>query len=49
MLDEVTLVGLFYFCAQFENLNLGREFHRFIEGNGLNLTVILLMRSRTCT
>ncbi|PON78859.1 Tetratricopeptide-like helical domain containing protein [Parasponia andersonii] len=39
--DEVTMVGLVSSCAQLEDLSMGREFHRFIEVNGLNLTVPL--------
>ena len=39
--DEVTMVGLVSSCAQLEDLNKGREFHRFIEVNEFNLTVPL--------
>ncbi|XP_030477737.2 pentatricopeptide repeat-containing protein At2g22410, mitochondrial isoform X1 [Cannabis sativa] len=39
--DEVTMVGLVSSCAQLGDLNKGREFHRFIEVNGLNLTAPL--------
>jgi pentatricopeptide repeat protein len=39
--DEITMIGVISSCAQLENLNLGREFHRYIEENGLNLTVPL--------
>ncbi|KAA8528100.1 hypothetical protein F0562_035031 [Nyssa sinensis] len=39
--DEVTMIGVVSSCAQLEDLNLGREFHRYIEENGLNLTIPL--------
>ncbi|KDP22077.1 hypothetical protein JCGZ_25908 [Jatropha curcas] len=39
--DQVTMIGVISSCAQIENLKLGREFHRLIEGNGLNLTIPL--------
>lgn len=39
--DEVTMVGVVSSCAQLEDLNRGREFHRYIKENGLNLTVQL--------
>ncbi|KAJ9164369.1 hypothetical protein P3X46_023952 [Hevea brasiliensis] len=39
--DEVTMIGVISSCAQLEKLKLGREFHRYIEQNGLNLTIPL--------
>lgn len=39
--DEVTMVGLVSSCAQLGDLDKGREFHRIIRVNGLNLTVPL--------
>lgn len=39
--DEVTMIGVISSCAQLEDLNLGREFHRRIEEMGLNLTIPL--------
>lgn len=39
--DEVTMIGVISSCAQLEDLNLGREFHRCIEEKGLNLTIPL--------
>lgn len=39
--DEVTMVGVVSSCAQLEDLSCGIELHRFIEGNGINLTAPL--------
>ncbi|MQM04110.1 hypothetical protein Taro_036906 [Colocasia esculenta] len=39
--DEVTMIGVLSCCAMLEDLNLGREYHRYIEGKGLCLTVPL--------
>lgn len=39
--DEVTMIGVVSSCAQLDNLNLGREFHAYIEENELKLTVPL--------
>ncbi|XP_031401248.1 pentatricopeptide repeat-containing protein At2g22410, mitochondrial [Punica granatum] len=39
--DEVTMIAMVSLCAQVEDLNLGREFHRFIEENQLTMTVPL--------
>lgn len=39
--DEITMIGVISSCAQLENLNLGREFHRYIVENEVNLTVPL--------
>ncbi|KAF2317741.1 hypothetical protein GH714_039726 [Hevea brasiliensis] len=39
--DEVTMIGVISSCAQLEKLKLGTEFHRYIEQNGLNLTIPL--------
>ncbi|XP_071712114.1 pentatricopeptide repeat-containing protein At2g22410, mitochondrial [Rutidosis leptorrhynchoides] len=39
--DEVTMIGVVSSCAQLENLNFGREFHRYIEENQVKVTVPL--------
>ncbi|XP_019053332.1 PREDICTED: pentatricopeptide repeat-containing protein At2g22410, mitochondrial isoform X2 [Nelumbo nucifera] len=39
--DEVTMIGMVSSCAQMEDLNLGREFHRYIEERGLKMTIPL--------
>ncbi|KAK1587759.1 hypothetical protein Q3G72_016534 [Acer saccharum] len=39
--DEVTMIGMVSSCAHLEDLNLGREFHRYIDESGMNLTVPL--------
>ena len=39
--DEVTMIGVVSSCAQLEDLDLGRESHRYIEENGLKLTISL--------
>ncbi|PIA53448.1 hypothetical protein AQUCO_00900199v1 [Aquilegia coerulea] len=39
--DEVTMIGVVSSCAQIEDLSLGREFHRYIEENGVKFTVPL--------
>ncbi|KAF8403832.1 hypothetical protein HHK36_011938 [Tetracentron sinense] len=39
--DEVTMIGVVSSCAQLEDLNLGREVHRYIEENGLKFTIPL--------
>ncbi|XP_077214510.1 SLOW GROWTH 1 [Tasmannia lanceolata] len=39
--DEVTMIGVVSCCAQLEDLSLGREFHKYIEENGLTFTVPL--------
>ncbi|OMO78085.1 hypothetical protein COLO4_24857 [Corchorus olitorius] len=39
--DEVTMIGVVSSCAQLEDLKLGREFHKYIEEHGVNLTIRL--------
>lgn len=39
--DEVTMIGVISSCAQLKNLNLGKEFHQFIEEIQINMTVPL--------
>ncbi|CAI0412399.1 unnamed protein product [Linum tenue] len=39
--DEVPMVGLLLACAQLGDLKLGRDFHGYVEENGLRLTVPL--------
>lgn len=39
--DEVTMIGVISSCGQLEDLNLGREFHRYVDENGLIMTVPL--------
>ncbi|KAG8479988.1 hypothetical protein CXB51_024966 [Gossypium anomalum] len=39
--DEVTMIGIVSSCAQLEDLKLGRDFHKYIEDHGLNLTIPL--------
>ncbi|KAK3014301.1 hypothetical protein RJ639_008872 [Escallonia herrerae] len=39
--DGVTLIGVVSACGQLEDLKLGKELHRYIEENGLNLNVPL--------
>ncbi|XP_040995468.1 pentatricopeptide repeat-containing protein At2g22410, mitochondrial [Juglans microcarpa x Juglans regia] len=39
--DEVTMIGVVSSCSQLADLNCGREFHRYIEKNGLNFTLQL--------
>ncbi|CAA0815281.1 Pentatricopeptide repeat-containing protein -mitochondrial [Striga hermonthica] len=39
--DEVTLIGVVTACAQLEESQLGREFHRYIKHKGLKMTVPL--------
>ncbi|KAI9196051.1 hypothetical protein LWI28_020599 [Acer negundo] len=39
--DEVTMIGMVSSCAHLEDLNLGREFHRYIDESGMNLTIPL--------
>ncbi|XVF69661.1 hypothetical protein PTKIN_Ptkin11bG0099600 [Pterospermum kingtungense] len=39
--DEVTMIGVVSSCAQLEDLRLGRDFHKYIEERGLNLTIPL--------
>ncbi|KAG2671200.1 hypothetical protein I3760_14G123000 [Carya illinoinensis] len=39
--DEVTMIGVVSSCSQLADLNYGREFHRYIEKNGLNFTLQL--------
>ncbi|XP_022754258.1 pentatricopeptide repeat-containing protein At2g22410, mitochondrial-like isoform X2 [Durio zibethinus] len=41
MPDEVTMIGIVSSCAQLEDLKLGRDFHKYIEDHGLNLTIPL--------
>ncbi|KAF9597870.1 hypothetical protein IFM89_021955 [Coptis chinensis] len=41
MPDEVTMIGVVSSCAQIEDLKLGKEFHKFIEENGIRLTIPL--------
>ncbi|KAM0065215.1 putative tetratricopeptide-like helical domain superfamily [Helianthus debilis subsp. tardiflorus] len=40
--DEVTMIGMISCCAQSENLNLGMEFHRYVENNKIKMTVPLV-------
>ncbi|KAL8208481.1 hypothetical protein R6Q57_007893 [Mikania cordata] len=40
--DEVTMIGMISCCALLENLNLGMEFHRYIEENQIKMTVALI-------
>ncbi|KAK2979910.1 hypothetical protein RJ640_029573 [Escallonia rubra] len=39
--DGVTLIGVVSACGQLEDLELGKQLHRYIEENGLNLKVPL--------
>ncbi|KAK9075923.1 hypothetical protein SSX86_004253 [Deinandra increscens subsp. villosa] len=39
--DEVTMIGMISCCAQLESLNLGMEFHRYVEENQIKMTVPL--------
>lgn len=39
--DEVTMIGVVSSCAQLGDLEIGRKFHRYVEENGLKLTVAL--------
>ncbi|KAJ0020942.1 hypothetical protein Pint_31125 [Pistacia integerrima] len=39
--DEVTMIGVVSSCAQLEDLTLGKEFHKYIEESGLNLSIPL--------
>ncbi|XP_019447172.1 PREDICTED: pentatricopeptide repeat-containing protein At2g22410, mitochondrial [Lupinus angustifolius] len=39
--DEITMIGVVSSCSQLQDLNLGREFHRYIEEHGIELTVPL--------
>ncbi|GMI89154.1 SLOW GROWTH 1 [Hibiscus trionum] len=39
--DQVTMIGVVSSCAQLEDLKLGRDFHKYIEDHGLNLTIPL--------
>ncbi|CAL0306168.1 unnamed protein product [Lupinus luteus] len=39
--DEITMIGVVSSCSQLQDLNLGREFHRYIEEHGIELSVPL--------
>lgn len=39
--DEVTMIGVVMACAQLEDLELGRKFHRYVRDRGLNMGVKL--------
>ncbi|KAL5073215.1 hypothetical protein RYX36_012199 [Vicia faba] len=39
--NEITMIGLISSCSQLQDLNLGREFHRYIEEHDLELTIPL--------
>ncbi|KAK2379283.1 pentatricopeptide repeat-containing protein, mitochondrial [Trifolium repens] len=39
--NEITMIGMISSCSQLQDLNLGREFHRYIEEHGLELTIPL--------
>lgn len=39
--DEVTMIGLVSCCSQLQDLELGRNFHRYVEENELEFTVPL--------
>lgn len=39
--DEVTMIGVVSMCTQLGNLDLGKDFHRYIEEKGLNFTIPL--------
>ncbi|RWR84883.1 hypothetical protein CKAN_01371700 [Cinnamomum micranthum f. kanehirae] len=39
--DQVTMIGVISSCAQLEDLELGREFHHYVEENRMKLTVHL--------
>ncbi|KAJ8629771.1 hypothetical protein MRB53_023094 [Persea americana] len=39
--DQVTMIGVISSCAQLEDLELGREFHHYVEENRMKLTVAL--------
>ncbi|XP_027191731.1 pentatricopeptide repeat-containing protein At2g22410, mitochondrial [Cicer arietinum] len=39
--NEITMIGMISSCSQLQDLNRGREFHRYIEEHGLELTVPL--------
>ncbi|XP_073225658.1 pentatricopeptide repeat-containing protein At2g22410, mitochondrial-like [Cicer arietinum] len=38
--NEITMIGMISSCSQLQDLNLGREFHCYIEEHGLELTVL---------
>ncbi|XLT25265.1 hypothetical protein HN873_056557 [Arachis hypogaea] len=40
--NEITMIGLVSSCSQLHDLNLGREFHRYIKEHKLELTVPLI-------
>ncbi|TKY63708.1 Pentatricopeptide repeat-containing protein mitochondrial [Spatholobus suberectus] len=39
--NEITMIGIISSCSQLQDLNLGREFHRYIKEHGLELTIPL--------
>ncbi|KAK7390131.1 hypothetical protein VNO78_25430 [Psophocarpus tetragonolobus] len=39
--NEITMLGIISSCSQLQDLNLGREFHRYVEELGLELTIPL--------
>ncbi|CAJ2655595.1 unnamed protein product [Trifolium pratense] len=39
--NEITMIGMISSCSQLQDLNLGKEFHRYIEEHGLELTIPL--------
>ncbi|XP_061355908.1 pentatricopeptide repeat-containing protein At2g22410, mitochondrial [Gastrolobium bilobum] len=39
--NEITMIGIVSSCSQLQDLNLGREFHRYIKEHGLELTIPL--------
>ncbi|KAK2433015.1 pentatricopeptide repeat-containing protein, mitochondrial [Trifolium repens] len=39
--NEITMIGMISSCSQLQDLNLGREFHRYIEEHGLEFTIPL--------
>ncbi|KAL7596911.1 hypothetical protein Lser_V15G29105 [Lactuca serriola] len=40
--DEVTMIGMISSCAQLQNLNLGKEYHQYIEQNQIKMTLPLV-------
>lgn len=40
--DEVTMIGVTSCCAQLQDLDLGRRFHRYTQDNGIKVTVPLM-------
>ncbi|KAK7260213.1 hypothetical protein RIF29_26069 [Crotalaria pallida] len=40
--NEITMIGMVSSCSQLQDLNLGREFHRYIEVHGIELTIPLI-------